>query len=59
MISNIKKQENKKTIIGFKVATSSLPISHTLFPDNSLFLYKATSKECKVILNIIRNMERF
>jgi len=48
LITNIRKAEQEKILMGMKVAQASLSISHLLFADGSLFFCKATKEQCLV-----------
>lgn len=41
LIANVKKEERDKNLMGIKVARASIPVSHLLFADDSLFFCKA------------------
>ena len=53
LISNIKKAEWVKQLTGMKVARACPAISHLLFADDSLFLFKAELSQCQVFQDIL------
>ena len=57
LISNIKKAERVKQLIGMKVARACPTISHLLFVDDSLFFCKVNKEECQTILRILKDYE--
>lgn len=55
--SLINSAENSNLLSGIIISKKAHPISHLLFADDSILFFNATTNNCHIILNILRDYE--